>query len=102
MIKIFEEPDMVTSSGYNDISSNIINSAINKLMTNGVIGYEDWDVKGNKFTVRLKDKVVVIKTATINAEIKVINTQSRNEQIIKVTNNVSNDVNDVENAILTV
>lgn len=86
-------PDPNTNSGYLDMYMNRVNSAISRLRLNDL----DWDVKGNKFTLRLEDKVVVITYANRQAKIQKVGSTS----VVKVdiTTNGPLDITKITKAI---
>lgn len=59
-------PDPNTNSGYQDMYMNRIHTVISRLRINDL----DWDVKGNKFTLRYEGKVVIITYANKQAKIQ--------------------------------
>lgn len=86
-------PDPNTNSGYKDMYMNRINSVISRLRLNDL----DWDVKGNKFTLRLEDKVITITYSNRKAQIQKVGSNSLNK--VDITTNGNSDISKIVKAI---
>ena len=86
-------PDPATNSGYVDMYMNRVNSAISRLKLDDL----SWDVKGNKFTLRFEDKVVVITYANRQAKIQKVNSPS--VVSVDITTNGITDISKISRAV---